>query len=84
VKKIPKAIRLGRDIGEVLERHLLKLSSNNTKTLTKSPMVNALLPAPFQMIRNSKTLEIFLSGLLLNNFTPSEGLRKLIWRDENN
>ncbi len=69
VKKYPP-LRLGRDVGKVLERYPYQLRIYDPTNLTTPHGYNALLPITCQMIRNSKTLEITLPNLVLNFFTP--------------
>jgi hypothetical protein len=69
VKKSLKASRLGGDVVEVLQRHLMTSSRRDVKTLIVWPAYDVLLPLFSQMIRNCKTLKIPLPDLLLNFFT---------------
>jgi hypothetical protein len=71
VKKSLKASRLGGDVVEVLQRHLMTSSRRDVKTLVVWPAYDVLLPLFSQMIRNCKTLKIPLPDLLLNFFTAS-------------
>jgi hypothetical protein len=69
VKKSLKASRLGGDVVEVLQRHLMTSSRRDVETLIVWPAYDVLLPLFSQMIRNCKTLKIPLPDLLLNFFT---------------
>ena len=73
VKKSLKASRLGGDVVEVLQRHLMTSSRGDVKTLIVWPAYDVLLPLFSQMIRNCKTLKIPLPDLLLNFFTAKGG-----------